>query len=178
LAAFPFLLAVIGAPICRAALFDYHEDFESADPFQLWAADGTSTIHSKGITADKAASGKSSFKIDLTFGTATYVYFRIPMHTPASYGGATHDLQFTGKIWVDAVTGNGSASLGTDIALDPAPIHGFNVIERIGHPTGAWVTQTSNVYLYGIDEADPGVIEREKLALAEIHKPGPRFSFP
>ena len=66
------MIVIVGALTARTEgqeiqSFSYHESFESGkDPFKLWRSNGKFTIGFKGVTDDKAYSGKKSFKVDVT----------------------------------------------------------------------------------------------------------------
>lgn len=120
--------------------FTYVQDFETEDPFQLWTSNGSYTVHYKGLTSERASSGKKSFKLDVTLGTATYLYWKIPVKIPSE-----GKLEFHGDIYLKRVEGIVSASLGTNISLSPCPHSGVNVIKRINAPSTNWVTQTSDL---------------------------------
>lgn len=54
-------------------------DFEDGvDPVVAWASNGTYKVHFKGVTEEKAHSGRRSFKLDVELTGATYVYWSIP----------------------------------------------------------------------------------------------------
>lgn len=119
--------------------FDYQENFEGKDPFQFWTSNGTYTINNKGLSNSRASSGSSSFKLDITLGTSTYVYWMIPVKVP-NYG----TLRFSADIYLESAQGT-KIALGTNVSLSPAPLSGINTLEPISNPTGKWVTQSSDL---------------------------------
>lgn len=72
LAGLSTILLLLAATVAQAEIehpqaLVYHEDFESGDdPFQLGNTKGKFTIAFKGVTDEKAHSGKRSFKVDVT----------------------------------------------------------------------------------------------------------------
>ena len=129
--------------------FTYVQDFETEDPFQFWTSNGSYTVNSKGLTSERASSGKKSFKLDVTLGTSTYLYWEIPVKIPSE-----GKLKFHGDIYLKRVEGVVSASLGTNISLSPCPHSGVNVIKRINAPSTNWVTQTSDLAAVSTPKAE------------------------
>jgi hypothetical protein len=127
--------------------YEYRQDFETTDPFQYWTSNGTYTVNSKGLSQTRASSGASSFKLDVTFGTATYLYYKIPITVPN-----VGQLQFTGDLYVES-SGGPTVALGTNISLSPAPTSGVNDLGKIGTPTSNWVTQSSDLVAAGAKKA-------------------------
>ncbi len=123
--------------------YSYSQDFETEDPFQFWTSNGTYSVNFKGLSHARASSGRSSFKLDVTLLTATYVYWMIPVKIPA-----VGRLQFTGDLYVESSAGV-DATLGTDVSLAPAPASGVAILKKITAPTRAWVTQTSDLVSQG-----------------------------
>ncbi len=122
---------------------NYTEDFDTQDPFKFWASNGSYTTHYKGITKERSSSGSSSFKIDITFNTATYLYLRIPIMVPSE-----GELTFKGDI-ILARNSEGSASLGTNFSLSPCPYSGVNIIEKITTAQTQWKRQESDLAAKG-----------------------------
>ncbi len=115
--------------------FTYHEDFEVKDPFQFWISNGIYTINFKGLSKDRASSGASSFMIDVTFETATFLFFKIPVTIPSE-----GKLQFTGDLFIKSSDGP-TATLGANISLSPASHSGVTRIKKIGTTNLNWITQ-------------------------------------
>lgn len=127
--------------------YDYKQDFETQDPFQLWTANGTYTVNYRGLSSSKASSGTRSFKLDVTMVTATYLYLKIPVTVPN-----VGQLQFTGDLFVESSEGT-SVALGTNVSFLPAPTSGVNVLERLASPTPNWLTQTCDLVAAGTEKA-------------------------
>ena len=118
--------------------FNFHQDFEDIDLFLNWTSNGTYSINFKGLTSEKASSGTKSFKLDITFNTATYVYYKIPVRIPTpSYG----ELSLKGDIWISRIE-NSAVSLGSSVSIYPAPKSGINVIGWQKKNSQKWVTQS------------------------------------
>jgi len=128
--------------------YSYEQDFEEADPFEVWAKNGTYTVNYKGITTERASSGKKSFKIDVTFDSATYLYLSMPVKIP-SIG----ELDFKGDIYTIQNSGAPRAALGTNIQLSPCPRSGVNRLQLQRKSTGEWITQRSDLVDAGFNKA-------------------------
>src|SRR5581483_6997952 len=120
--------------IAKAEPYSYREDCESHDPFRLWTSDGTFDIKFKGLVGERVASGRLSCKLDISLGTATYVYFRIPLSIPS-----TGILKFSGRLDV-AELSSARVSLGTNASLSPSPLSGTNPIQIVTGNTNGWTT--------------------------------------
>jgi len=118
--------------------YEYQQDFETTDPFQYWVSDGTYTVNSKELSKTRASSGTKSFKLDVTFNTATYLYWKIPLQVPC-----VGQLQFSGDLYVENTDGP-SVTLVTNVSFSPAPFSGSHKIETIAAPTSSWVKQSSD----------------------------------
>lgn len=118
--------------------YNYLADFEISDPFEYWTSNGSYLINFKGLSKEKASCGVSSFKLDVTLGTATYLYFKIPINVPSA-----GQLQFTGDLFVESSSGP-TATLGTNVSLSPAPHTGIKRIEKTGTANLNWITQKSD----------------------------------
>lgn len=123
--------------------YEYQQDFEKSDPFQHWYSNGTYTINSKGLSKNRASSGNRSFKLDVTFGTATYLYFKIPIRVPA-----VGQLIFTCDIYVEGSDGP-KATLGTNVLLSPVNTSGIHTIEWINDSIPDWIRQSSDLIAAG-----------------------------
>jgi hypothetical protein len=75
----------------------YVIDFEEKDPVQFWVGSKDYTVNFKGLTDEKCAEGKKCFKMDLTFGSDSYIYWRIPMPGRIPAEG---NLKFTGSAYL------------------------------------------------------------------------------
>lgn len=93
-------------PAEARGLNTYVEDFEYKDPSIPWASNGTYTVNYKGLTSEKSTSGRRCLKLDITFGTATFVYFRIPFEAFVSEGMTFRaDTYFSGDTKATAAVG-------------------------------------------------------------------------
>lgn len=94
-------------------------DFEDGvDPVVEWTSNGTYKVHFKGVTEEKAHSGRRSLKLDLEFAGATYVYLRIPVRVPA-------EGRLRGRAFTLAGAGNkGRAGVGVNILYPPSSLSG------------------------------------------------------
>ncbi|MBI9088802.1 MAG: hypothetical protein JEZ12_06270 [Desulfobacterium sp.] len=119
--------------------YSYNEDFENKDPFVKWASNGNYTVNYKGVTSEKSSSGQKSFKIDITFGTATYVYYQIPLFVPS-----VGELLFKGDILLDKTSG-AKATLGANTSLFPSSLSGVNSLDKQSTKSIGWITQEANL---------------------------------
>lgn len=119
--------------------FYYQENFEESDPFLKWADNGKYHVNYKGLSTERSSSGKQSFKIDITFETATYLYYKIPVKIP-SMG----KLNFKGDIYISKASG-AKATLGANVSLSPCPYSGLHTIKKINTDSNGWVTQKSDL---------------------------------
>ncbi|MDD2708883.1 MAG: hypothetical protein PHV34_12935 [Verrucomicrobiae bacterium] len=85
-----FLTLIMGHPLFSQDMemrdFLFTGDFESGkDPFEYWTEQPGMKykVNFKGITDEKACSGKKSFKLDVSFENNGYIYWAIPVHVPA-----------------------------------------------------------------------------------------------
>ena len=109
--------------------YTYLEDFELNDPFLPWVSNGSYVVHYKGLTDERSLSGRRSFKLDITLGTAKYVYFRIPVDVPVA-----DSLAFKADVYISKNDGVGVA-VGTQILYRPSPFDGYlndKYIQQIG----------------------------------------------
>ena len=71
-------------PALKQEPFALRYDFEDgADPFVAWASNASYTVNFKGITEEQAFSGRRAFKLDMTFGSGSYVYWSVPVRAAA-----------------------------------------------------------------------------------------------
>ncbi|MBN8215778.1 MAG: hypothetical protein J0L75_04010 [Spirochaetes bacterium] len=114
--------------------YRYYNGFEEdADPaFAPWAKNSEVTVHSMGVTTEKAASGKRSFKIDLTFNSGSYYYVSLPIRVPCE-----GDLVFKASMYVDP-SSTARALPGLDFLFPPTKDSGvFRCAES--DKVGVWV---------------------------------------
>ncbi len=91
---------VVKAAELKKKPYLYQEGFENIDPFKCWSANAEYKVNFKGLTEEKAHSGKKSFKLDITFlgpeKKSLFAYWAIPLRVPAE-----GKLKFSGHILVD-----------------------------------------------------------------------------
>ncbi len=119
--------------------FSFDEGFEEGDPFQFWTSNASHTVHHAGLSDERASSGRSSFKLDVTFEEDGYAYWYIPLRVPA-----VGKLHLSGDLWVTRADG-AEVALGTNVSLSPAPVYGVNVLEHLGSPSDGWIAQQSDL---------------------------------
>ena len=97
--------------------FQYTEGFESAvDPVRFWTSyEKKYTVHSKGVTSERARSGRQSFKLDVTFDEASRFLWHIPLEKQVPAGGK---LAFSGHMLLGEET-TGTATLGLSFCFRP-----------------------------------------------------------
>lgn len=78
--------------------YRYFNGFEEANaaPFTQWAKNSDVTVNFMGVTDEKAAGGKKSFKIDITFNSGTYYYVSLPLNVPCE-----GDIVFKCSLFID-----------------------------------------------------------------------------
>lgn len=137
------------ASVINMDTYEYFVDFENEEHFKKWASNGAYKLNFKGLTSERSSTGEKSFKIDVEFKTATYIYFEIPVMIPSV--GA---LQFDGDIFIAEANNGASATLGTDISLFPFAKTGVNVLEKQSVVTKEWVKQTSDIVSIAEEKAE------------------------
>ena len=97
--------------------FLYSQDFESGtDPVRFWTGYKKKyTVNFKGITDERARSGKRSFKLDVTFDETSRFLWQIPMKKQVPVGGT---LGFSGHMLLGEGT-TGRATLGVSFRFPP-----------------------------------------------------------
>jgi len=161
-------------------------DFEKADPFKMWTADGTYEVHSKGLSELNPCSGRKAFRIDVTLGTASRLLLHIPVEVPLE-----GKLRFSGRIRGHASSKEAEASLGLEVLLEPSGVSGvYQCRERVRGTAGSWLNPSlDDVVSMGRDKATyllaryrPGQTVREtaiwgnKIGLFLDGPPGTRFT--
>ncbi len=131
----------------------YEENFEGEDdPVKFWCSNGKYTVNFKGLTEEKAFSGKKSFKLDVTFQSGSYFYWKIPLtrHIPAE-----GKLKFSGYIYVEQESA-GSASLGVNYSYFSDEKRIFNgCCSRFGAGTkGKWLLVEGDIVKSGKENVD------------------------
>ena len=138
----------------RLRKFSYVEDFEEKDPVRPWASNGECKVNFKGITNEKALTGKKSFKLDITIKSGSYHYWSVPAKVPCE-----GELKFSGNIFVAECKG-ASVGLGLDYRFPPSVHSGCGTIATINKPTQIWTRQEeAEVVKRGIASA-AGVVPR------------------
>jgi len=103
--------------------FLYHEDFEQADPMQFLQGRGKYTVNFKGLSHQKAFSGKRCLKLDVTFHEASSACdFAIPLPEIPVAG----NLKFSGMIRVEEALPKSRAILALDFSYWPCKTAGYS----------------------------------------------------
>jgi len=80
-----FIILILGQDV-EALEYEpylYEQGFEgTTNPVSFWTSNGTYSINEIGLTNAKAFSGTNSYVIDVTFNTATYIYYSINQMFP------------------------------------------------------------------------------------------------
>jgi Concanavalin A-like lectin/glucanases superfamily len=122
-----FAFVLIPNSLSAVTLYDYSysEDFESSgDAVSYWTSNGSYTINESGRTSAEAYSGSYSYVIDITFNTATYVYFKIPQSDIA----CENQLNFQAAMLIEKVSGNSPrATLGRNAMFQPLNVSGVGL---------------------------------------------------
>jgi hypothetical protein len=125
--------------MCAADLptepFSYTADFETADPVKFWVGSSNYTLNFKGLTDEKCTGGIKSFKLDLTFGENSYIYWYIPMPRAVPSEGT---LTFTGNIYVGAAT-TARVEVGPSYSYPPSTVSGTCPFMYRSATIEAWV---------------------------------------
>jgi len=128
-----FVMTVIAEELPLQSI-NYQESFEINDPLEVWVSNGSYEL-SKTLSTEKSSHGDKSLKIELTFGTATYVYLHLLQRLPC-----VGELSFSGDIFVGSMTGSSKMYFGTVFSLSPCPLSDRNVDLLDSSNTGVWVT--------------------------------------
>ncbi|MDD3925624.1 MAG: hypothetical protein PHT33_03080 [bacterium] len=126
-------------------VYSYNQDFESSDPSSYWSGNGTYTVNYKGLTTEQAYAGTHSLKLDITFGTATYLYYKIPLSVPVE-----GSLQFSGRIQIGAGTTTGcTAGLGVNVYYPPTTRSACGPFGTYGPTPGVWQLAEGDMVSFG-----------------------------
>jgi hypothetical protein len=106
---FPCAVHPANAADMPTVKYSHTVDFEANDPVKFWVGDKMHTINFKGVTDEKSAEGRKYFKLDVTFGSSSYLYWCVPMPKPVPAEGR---LKFTGKVFL----GQGTTARTVQIA--------------------------------------------------------------
>jgi hypothetical protein len=64
--------------------FSFQEGFEGeTDPVSFWSTNGKYVVNFKGLTTERAFSGRKSLKLDVTITEGSYCFWQIPLRAPA-----------------------------------------------------------------------------------------------
>lgn len=107
-----------GAPTEK---FSYTANFEEKDPVTFWSGSRDYTVNFKGLTDEKSTEGKKCFKLDVTFGSASEMYWDIRM--PASVP-AEGSLKFTGNVFLGEGTTASRVDVGAAYTYPPSTVAG------------------------------------------------------
>lgn len=127
---------------------NWKEDFEANDPVEFWATKAKYIVNFKGLTDEAAASGKKSFKLDVTFSESGYFYWDVPVKLPAE-----GQLLFSGKMLLGKET-TGTAGLGINTILPPTSHSGCDECNRISTTGGKWLSVESDVAAWTLKKAN------------------------
>jgi len=145
----------------------YHEGFEEADPVTFWTNGGKGEyrVNFKGLTSERSASGKQSFKLDITFlKDGNFSYWSGPvLDIPAVPG-----MRFQGKIFVEhndgVQVGYGTSYYAPAVTLENPGSSGRGMCqaEDVLAPKqkhiGKWITQEADLGVVGNSvSSTPGV---------------------
>ena len=112
--------------------YAYMENFTNGDPFVPWTSNGTYFVHYKGITRSTNAPEQKSFKLAVTFGTAKYAYFRIPVNMPVPAKSS-----FLADVYLSGDSGV-TVAIGPEILYRPSPFVGYLNNHNISQ-IGRWI---------------------------------------
>jgi len=113
--------------------FIYYQDFEETDPVVFFTSNGKYTVNFKGLTQEKAFSGKRSFKLDVTIHSGYYCYWQIPLRIPLE-----GQLKFTARVLVGAETTARGAGLGLNVFYMPLAQSGCGDFDIYGPTNTQW----------------------------------------
>jgi len=120
--------------------FHYTQGFEEGpNPFQYWVTNPAKyTINYNDVTGEKAASGKESYKLDITFLEGCYSYWSIPLRVPAE-----GKLNFRGKILL--ASGDGvRAGLGINASFPKSWLSGCSAFTQFDESKD-WQTVSADI---------------------------------
>jgi hypothetical protein len=149
----------------------YHEDFEDEDPIKFWTNGGKGEyrVNFKGLTTERSASGKKSFKLDVTFlSDGNFSYWSGPiLDIPAVQG-----MHFKGKIFVEqndgVQVGFGTSYYAPAVTLENPGSTGRGMCqaEDVLVPKkkhiGKWITQEADLSLVGNSVSPTPGVRMEK----------------
>ncbi|MFA6665458.1 MAG: hypothetical protein WCT06_02690 [Armatimonadota bacterium] len=106
-----------GAPMEK---FSYTADFEEKDTEKVWVGSKDYIVNFKGLTDEKSVEGKKCFKLDITFGATSYIYWCISLPKPVPAEGS---LKFTGNVFLDEGTA-AKVEIGPSYSYPPSTVSG------------------------------------------------------
>jgi len=119
--------------------FHYTQGFEDGDdPVGFWLSYGKKyTVNAKGVTNEKACSGKRSFKLEVTFDETSRFLWQLPMTRQVPVAGR---LAFSGRMLVGQGT-TGEVTLGVSFCFPPTTHTACTAPNTFYRATnGEWVT--------------------------------------
>ena len=129
--------------------FLYEEGFEGeAVPIAPWARNGESSVHFIGETEERAASGKRSMKLDVTFESGSYHYWAVPIRVPCA-----GKLKISARVCVAEGT-TGGVGFGTNMVYPPSTHSGCAAIKRLSKPTEGWELHEEDLVARGTAGCD------------------------
>lgn len=136
-------------------VFTYQQDFEETDPVSLWGSDGEYTVNFKGITEEKAFSGKKSLKLDVTFSKGSFCYFMIPVKFPAE-----GDVKFEARMYVDEKS-TGKAGIGCGLVFKPTLLtNNMPPFASYGPSANEWKLVERDLVKFGKEGAETALRKR------------------
>jgi len=155
-ALYGFQRASAQAPAAKQTVpVQYAQGFEEGpDPVVFWTSyKKKCTVNFKGVTDEKAHSGKRSLKLDVTFDQTSRFLWRIPL---AKKVPASGELEFSGRLFVDEAS-SAAATLGVSFALPPTKHTGCTAWGGLYPSTGGkWQRLRDDLVARGREKA--GVI--------------------
>ena len=138
----------VDSKILNTTPFSWQYDFEDGSKlFKAWANNGKYTVNKAGITDEQAASGKHSYKLDITFDTASYVYWGLPVDVTAE---GTLRLSASMRIGKGST---GRAGIGANLQFPPSRHSGCGpyVIEYMQTTKNEWVRRETDLAPKALD---------------------------
>lgn len=120
-------------------------DFETGDvKMDLWAHNGSEpVINFNGVTEERAAGGKRSFKLDVALGDGSYYYFGVREAVPCA-----GELKLSAKVFAaDGTTAR--VGFGTNMVYPPTHHSGCAAFKDWGKPTADWEAAEDDLVAHG-----------------------------
>lgn len=129
--------------------FRYQEGFEGDAPkVELWAKNGTTTVHTLAPSDEQAFEGRRSLKLDVTLDEATYGYWGVRVKVPCA-----GRLKISARLFVAEGT-TASVGFGTNVVYPPTRHSGCGSIDSFREPTGGWKEIQCDLVARGRDGAN------------------------